>query len=166
MRPPREDSLPWYKQFWPWFLISLPASVVIAAMVTIVIAIRTDDGLVSDDYYREGLAVHKHAASTARARELGIVARVDYLPQAGRLRIHLNQPLPAGSRSMVLRVTHPTLPGQDQEIALTLLAKDVLGGQLTPLGPAHWKLRLHPADKAWRIEGRLKLPVTTSTQLD
>jgi hypothetical protein len=29
----------WYKQFWPWFLISLPASVVVASMFTISIAI-------------------------------------------------------------------------------------------------------------------------------
>ena len=47
MRPPREDTLPWYKQFWPWFLISLPLSVVIASIVTINIAITTNDGLVS-----------------------------------------------------------------------------------------------------------------------
>ncbi|MFM1891144.1 MAG: FixH, partial [Pseudomonadota bacterium] len=45
MRPPREDTLPWYRQFWPWLLISLPASVVIASMVTIYIAVQTDDGL-------------------------------------------------------------------------------------------------------------------------
>ena len=42
-------TLSWYKQFWPWFLISLP-SPSIASIVTINIAIRTDDGLVSDDY--------------------------------------------------------------------------------------------------------------------
>ena len=30
----------WYKQFWPWFLISLPASVVVASMFTISIAVE------------------------------------------------------------------------------------------------------------------------------
>lgn len=166
MHPPREDSLPWYKQFWPWFLISLPASVVIAALVTVTIAINTDDGLVSDDYYREGLAVHKQAASTAHAQALGIAAEVNYRPEAGRLRVRLNQPLPSGSRGMVIRIIHPTRPRRDQEIALTSLTGDTLGGQLAPLGPAHWKLQLHPDDKAWRIEGRLKLPGHTSAQLD
>ena len=33
------DTKPWYKQFWPWFLMSLPASVVVASMITIGIAI-------------------------------------------------------------------------------------------------------------------------------
>jgi hypothetical protein len=32
-------NAPWYKQFWPWFLISLPAAVVVASMFTIKIAI-------------------------------------------------------------------------------------------------------------------------------
>ncbi len=26
---------PWYKQFWPWFLIALPASVVVASLITV-----------------------------------------------------------------------------------------------------------------------------------
>ena len=34
------EKAPWYKQFWPWFLISLPASVVIASMFTISIAVE------------------------------------------------------------------------------------------------------------------------------
>lgn len=34
------DKKPWFKQFWPWFLISLPASVVIASMFTISLAIE------------------------------------------------------------------------------------------------------------------------------
>ena len=43
MRPPREDTKPWYRQFWPWFLIALPGSVVVASMVTIWLAASTSD---------------------------------------------------------------------------------------------------------------------------
>ena len=32
------DIAPWYRQFWPWFVISIPAATVIACLVTIVIA--------------------------------------------------------------------------------------------------------------------------------
>jgi hypothetical protein len=34
------DSKPWFKQFWPWFLIALPGSVVIASMFTITLAVQ------------------------------------------------------------------------------------------------------------------------------
>ena len=32
------DTTPWYRQFWPWFLIVLPGSVVVAALTTVYIA--------------------------------------------------------------------------------------------------------------------------------
>ncbi len=35
-----EQAKPWYKQFWPWFLIALPGSVVIASFITIAIAVE------------------------------------------------------------------------------------------------------------------------------
>ena len=42
----REDTLPWYKQFWPWFIIALPASAVVAGLYTLWIAMQTGDSLV------------------------------------------------------------------------------------------------------------------------
>jgi len=43
------EGVPWYKQFWPWFIIALPASAVIASFVTLWIAIANPDQLVVDD---------------------------------------------------------------------------------------------------------------------
>ena len=41
--------MPWYKQFWPWFIIALPASVVVASFFTLWLAISNPDQLVVDD---------------------------------------------------------------------------------------------------------------------
>ena len=41
MRPPREDTLPWYKQFWPWFIIVLLGSAVSASLYTVYLANST-----------------------------------------------------------------------------------------------------------------------------
>ncbi len=43
------EGVPWYKQFWPWFIIALPASVVVASFITLWIAISNPDQLVVDD---------------------------------------------------------------------------------------------------------------------
>jgi hypothetical protein len=40
---------PWYRQFWPWFIIALPASAVIAGFFTLWLAISRPDHLVVDD---------------------------------------------------------------------------------------------------------------------
>jgi len=45
---PAED-LPWYRQFWPWFIIALPAAAVIASFITLWLAISNPDHLVVDD---------------------------------------------------------------------------------------------------------------------
>lgn len=47
------EGVPWYKQFWPWFIIALPASVVVASFITLWLAISNPDPLVvNDDDYR------------------------------------------------------------------------------------------------------------------
>ena len=166
MRPPREDTEPWYKQFWPWFLISLPLSVVIASIVTINIAIETDDGLVSDDYYKEGLAIHKDADSAAKAQALGIAGSVAYDADTGAISLALDKPLQGGPATLSLEVVHPTLPDHDQTIQLSPLDGASYAGRLEPLGPANWKLSLRPVDRSWRIEGRLPQPGNGETRLD
>ena len=40
---------PWYRQFWPWFIIALPASAVVASFITLWIAISNPDQVVVDD---------------------------------------------------------------------------------------------------------------------
>ena len=166
MRPPREDTEPWYKQFWPWFLIALPLSVVIAAIVTINIAIQTDDGLVSDDYYKEGLAIHKDADSAAKAKALEIAGTLDYDADTGAITLMLEKPLQGDRTGLSLEVVHPTLPDQDQTIQLSPLGGTRFTGRLEPLRPAQWKLSLRPADRSWRVEGRLPQPGSGQTRLD
>ena len=63
---------PWYKQFWPWFLISLPLTAVIAGISTVIIAMHNPDGVVADDYYKEGLAINRTLHSEKMARQLNI----------------------------------------------------------------------------------------------
>ena len=38
---------PWYKQFWPWMIMGLPASVVVASIVTYFIALDGIDSVIS-----------------------------------------------------------------------------------------------------------------------
>ena len=61
---PLDAATPWYRQRWPWFLIALPASAVIGSAITAVLAVRTFDGPVAADYYKQGLAINH--AGTAR----------------------------------------------------------------------------------------------------
>jgi uncharacterized protein len=45
---PQSPSSPWYRQFWPWFLIILPVCALIASSITCVIAMRDADEVVPE----------------------------------------------------------------------------------------------------------------------
>ena len=94
---------PWYRQRWPWLLMLGPAIVVVAGIVTAVIAIETDDGLVADDYYKRGLAINQTLERAARTAVLGLTAtpvrRDGHQPiifmQCGPIRHTARAPAPA-----------------------------------------------------------------------
>ena len=68
---------PWYKQFWPWMIIGLPTSVVIASIVTYFIALDGIDSVVSKDYYKEGLAINTDLTLDKKAAEMGLAADIE-----------------------------------------------------------------------------------------
>ncbi|MBV5267272.1 MAG: FixH family protein, partial [Burkholderiaceae bacterium] len=60
-------SLPWYREPWPWILMSGPFIVVVAGFITAYLAVISNDGLVSDDYYKQGLTVNQRTERDQRA---------------------------------------------------------------------------------------------------
>src|SRR5690606_10429954 len=69
------DTQPWHRQFWPWFLIALPAVVVIACFYTVYLALNNPLSIVKEDYYKEGLAINQNQQRYIKAAELGLAAR-------------------------------------------------------------------------------------------
>ena len=71
-----QDAKPWYRQFWPWFLICLPASAVVASLYTVSLAVRTTDSLVVTSDDGMDVVAARHLAAEALAREMGITAQL------------------------------------------------------------------------------------------
>ena len=57
-----KNSLPWWKYGHVWLLISGPAAVVVAGLVTAWIAVTSPDPVVAQDYYRQGIDINKQLA--------------------------------------------------------------------------------------------------------
>ena len=62
-------SKPWWKYPLVWMVIGGPLVVVVASIVTMVIAIRSPDPVVEQDYYRKGLNINQTLADE-KAREM------------------------------------------------------------------------------------------------
>ena len=59
MRQPSASSPPWWKFGHVWLVISGPVIVIIAGFVTLYIAIKIPDPVVSEDYYQKGININR-----------------------------------------------------------------------------------------------------------
>ena len=150
---------PWYKQFWPWFLIALPMTAVIASMITINIAFTDADGLVKDDYYKEGLAMNQDKARKRMAEELGVVANTFIDASSNDIRVSLNDAAIGELKGLMIEMIHPTRADNDMNIALENTSDNVWVGKLSQaVKPGYWWVRVAPQSDSWYVEGRIRLP--------
>jgi len=101
------DNKPWYCQFWPWFLIALPASVVVAGLTTVYIAFKGADDLVNDNYYRDGLAINQLLEQDQAAVKMGLSADIRLDSESGELFVAIKGAEISASQ-LFLQLLHPT----------------------------------------------------------
>lgn len=155
---------PWYKQFWPWFLIGLPASAVVASFYTLYLASSGHNDLVVGDYYKEGKAInlqltelnaalkrHIQAELVRQEDGLDFVLSGDNLPVALPLQVSFH---------------HATLASKDFTVMLTA---DGSGRRYhlstsKPLS-GRWHVRAEPYDSRWRIQATVNFDSHAPTVL-
>lgn len=153
-----QHGLPWYREPWPWLLMAGPAAVIVAGIITVWLAVATEDGLVVDDYYKRGLAINQTLQRNDAARQAGYRALLSLDPEARRFAIVLTAGSGAALPDQVrLRLVHPTRSGLDQALTLRGSAGR-FEGVMAPLPPGRWNLMLENADGNWRVSGRLSVP--------
>lgn len=151
----KENSKPWYKEPWPWFLMSGPIIVIIAALTSAWIAIRSNDGLVTEDYYKQGQAAGETLTRSKHAEELGISAGMRLTDDQVSIRLtgrHTEQPA-----ALNVTLSHPTRAGIDQKAVLKLRG-DVYAGKLNLPASGQWLVLVEDEARTWRVMGSVVLP--------
>ena len=159
------DTLPWYKQGWPWALISIPLLTIVACSITIYIAFDSNDSLVRDNYYKEGLAINTSIERTERAKKLSIIANIsiDTTSKLVTVKLSANESLPS---NLLLKFSHPTLHTKDREFDLTSLTEGEFVAGIETLEEAYWHISLEDDLKNWLIKTRWLYPTKTSIIVD
>ena len=154
-RPKVEDTVPWYRQFWPWFLIAIPGTAVVAGVITLFLALREPQSMVVDDYARIGLATHRRLARDERAVALGLSGELVLSgdPPSVAVTLAAAQPL---DRPDLLRLTlaHPTKGDRDLRLELRRDG-DAWRGSLPAAPTTRRYVQLEPPDGGWRLAGEL-----------
>ncbi len=73
--PITESGAPWWKFGHMWMVVAGPAVVVVASFVTLFLALRYPDPVVSEDYYRQGIEINKSLANPSGSLAPAVQAR-------------------------------------------------------------------------------------------
>ncbi|MYL23044.1 hypothetical protein GLV89_04440 [Halomonas alkaliantarctica] len=150
---------PWYKQFWPWFLLGLLFSSIAFSMLFLFFSIRHYDGSISGDYYERGLGINEQLAKQEHASALGLSATLMVDNLTGDVVIDL-----AGERqpdTLHLALIFPTDSDFDRELTLNHVRNGRYVGTLEEPLQYRWYLQLQPeaGDEAeWRLTGEARFP--------
>jgi len=154
-----ETVQPWYRQFWPWFLMALPASAVIAGITTVFIATANRDNLVVDNYYKQGLAINQTLTQQQYAQKINLSANVVLQIDSGKLQVQLSGTEQIIDPTLKLRIIHATLAAQDQTVILSKEKTNYYSGTVSNFTTGKWHVILEPMNAQWRIESNVSLPM-------
>ncbi len=145
---------PWYKNPMVWMVIFFPSVAVIAGTSTIFIAINTEDGLVVDDYYKQGLQINLVIKHDKKAKELGLRAFVDTNTKTGEVLVSLDarEKLEL-QKEITFRLIHRTRSGLDQFTTLSQLgtSNDYRGYIKPPVIEGRWTIQILSTGD-WRLK--------------
>jgi hypothetical protein len=135
----------WYRHRWPWLLMAGPAVVLIAGAVTTWIAFASADGLVAEDYYKQGLGINRRLAREDAAQKLGISAKVQL---SSVIKVELQGAAP---EAIFVHLAHATRAGHDLRLRLAGTASGAYEADLPSLPAGRWRIVVEDPRGTWRI---------------
>ncbi|AJQ94602.1 FixH family protein [Gynuella sunshinyii] len=156
------DSAPWYKQVWLWLVLAPLIVVICASFLMLYLAISSNDGVVVDNFYKDGLAIKVREQQDEYATSRNIQARMSLENQIIRLSLSGNlDTLPA---QLSLQIIFPTQASKDVNIVLTN-SGGIYTGALSEAVSGRRLLQIQPADENnhlndfWRLHGEAVFPL-------
>lgn len=148
--PAERATRRWYREPWPWLLMSGPFAAVVASLASAWMAVASDDGVVAQDYYKQGMTINQRLARMApQAGPRG--ARITF-GERSEVRAHIEGQVEA-PRNLRLRLAHPATASRDEVVVLEPAPDGGYVGALAKQAPGRWVVTLE--SDFWR------LPTTT-----
>lgn len=149
----------WYKNPMVLMVIAIPLTSVVVSFTFLGIAIHSFDGVVVDDYYRQGKEINRLMLRDETATRLGLVADVGLNGDQVVATLSSAQPID-WPQSIEFGILHPTQNGRDHKLLLTRHTADartdqVYQADLPSFSAGEWIVQL--TTPTWRLMHRGKL---------
>lgn len=145
------DVKPWYKQAWPWFIISIPATSIVLGVNMFYLAHTTNNSLVVDDYYKQGKAINQRIERDNNATRLGLSALISTSDEG--VLLQLESKMAVDSRdidwpdALAMRWIHVTQAHKDGATSLQHLGQGrYLSPSVTLPDNGRWRIHVQPAE--------------------
>ncbi|MBX2879386.1 MAG: FixH family protein [Granulosicoccus sp.] len=156
---------PWYYNPMMLLVVGIPLLSVVVSFSFLTIAVKTFDGVVVDDYYRQGNEINRLLQRDENARRIGLEADLSFGRDAVLVDLQAND-IQNWPSEVNLGILHPTQNGYDISVILRTTSPDhVLQGtthQYQGYAPdfqkGEWILQLSTSE--WRLQRR---ELTSST---
>ena len=139
---------PWYKEPYVWLVIALPASAILAGFYTLFLAINSYDGLVVDDYYKQGLAINKRIEKENNAKLFGLDPVLSISGKSIQIELKANSTFDY-PKSIEVTLSHATRQGFDQTVTLIRINEAEYQASIEELVSGHWNVIMNQQN--WRI---------------
>jgi uncharacterized protein len=168
-KKPKKDL--WYKEPWMLLVVGGPVIVVIAAIITGVIAWQGSDKVVSKDYYKQGVNINKDIYRDAKASEYKILATAKFDASTGKVFLNLegSTALPASVLFSFTSASGTSEYEPIQKISLSQTQSGMYEGLIKPASTSDslnlnlWHVQVEGTD--WRLTADWHDPAHTSLQL-
>ena len=148
---------PWYRVRMVWLIIVFPVASVVMGMTILYFAITTYDGLVVDDYYKQGKNINRTLARDHAAQSYGLQGVLDIKTGQQLVRLQLKATdMKALPPSIKLSFLHATRAGFDHSAFAAQMRAGEYEATLPDLVPGHWTVQVEHDD--WRLVGSLFIP--------
>lgn len=150
------SASPWYKQFWPWFIISVPLSAIVACITMLVYMSDKGPSMVVDDYYKKGKSINLELSKFDRAKALFLHA--DLTINDGVVKVFFTKGDVQNAPALKVSFYHKTLKEYDLNMVLTPNAAGAYSGVTEALKDDRYTVFIEPMDGSWKLKENIQLP--------
>ncbi len=147
---------PWYKQFWPWFIIFVLSCSVVSSLSVVYLAYSHEDGVVRDDWYKDGQAINRTLDRDNFAKTLALAASFRADEITGEVVVTVTGKINTWPEQLELWLSHPTQVEKDDHLELHHTADGIYVGQLK--GKMEGKRYIELSTSQWRLSGKARFP--------